>query len=124
MARIAIIEDNGANLTLMSYLLQAAGHVVEGYRDGYSGLEAVRRQAPDLLLCDIQLPRLSGYDLAREVRGDAKLAGMPLVAVTALAMQGDRELVLAAGYDGYIDKPIDPAKFAAQIAGFLEAPRP
>lgn len=119
MARLLVIEDNAASLELMTYLLAAAGHDVEGCRDGRSGLDAVRRRRPDLVLCDIQLPRLSGYDIAREVRGDASLGAVVLLAVTALAMSGDREKVLAAGFHGYIAKPIQPEQFAALVDEYL-----
>jgi len=121
MARILIIEDNAANLSLMSYLLTAHGHAVEGARDGLSGLYAARFNPPDLVLCDIQLPRLSGYELARTLRAEPALRELPLVAVTALAMRGDREQALAAGFSGYIEKPVQPETFAAEVEAFLPA---
>lgn len=119
MARILIIEDNAPNLNLMSYLLTASGHTVEGYRDGQSGLDAVRRQSPDLVLCDIQLPKLSGYQIAQALRADANLRTLPLAAVTALAMRGDRARGLAAGFDHYIEKPIEAETFVALVESFL-----
>lgn len=121
MARIVIIEDNAANLGLMSYLLEARGHRLTCRRDGLSGLDEVQREPPDLVLCDIQLPRLSGYEIARRLRADAVLCALPLVAVTALAMRGDRERALAVGFDGYIEKPIAPEAFGAQVEAFLPA---
>lgn len=122
MARILIIEDNAANLSLMSYLLSAVGHAPEGSRDGMSGLETARRTRPDLVLCDIQLPRCSGYEIARALRADEACRALPLVAVTAQAMRGDRERILAAGFDGYIEKPIAPESFSAQVEAHLPAP--
>jgi len=119
MARILIIEDNATNLNLMSYLLGASGHAIEGARDGQSGLQAARSNPPDLVLCDIQLPRISGYEIARTLRAEPGLRGLPLVAVTAMAMRGDREQGLAAGFDGYIEKPLQPETFAADVEGFL-----
>lgn len=119
MARILIVEDNAASLTLMSYLLTAAGHTLEGCRDGQSGLEAVRRQRPDLVLCDIQLPRLSGHELAQALRADPAFRDLPLVAVTAQAMRGDSDKALAAGFNGYIAKPLEPETFARQVETFL-----
>lgn len=119
MARILIIEDNAPNLNLMSYLLTASGHSVEGCRDGQSGLDAMRRQAPDIVLCDIQLPKLSGYQIAQAVRADASLHALPLVAVTALAMRGDRARGLAGGFDEYIEKPIEAETFVALVESFL-----
>lgn len=119
MARILIIEDNAANVALMSYLLTAAGHRPEVCRDGQAGLDAVRRQPPDLVLCDIQLPKVSGYEVARSLRADPAYRTLPLVAVTALAMRGDSERILAGGFDGYIAKPIQPESLAAQVEAFL-----
>lgn len=119
MARIIIIEDNAHNLSLMAYLLSAAGHVPVGFRDGQSGLDAVRREPPDLVLCDIQLPRLSGYEVATALRDDPALRTLPLVAVSALAMRGDRERALAAGFQGYIEKPLQPDTFVTQVEAYL-----
>ena len=122
MARVLVIEDNGPNLDLMSYLLQAHGHEVIPARDGGEGLDRLRAAPPDLIVCDIHLPRIDGYEVARRVKGDARLQSLPLVAVTALAMVGDREKVLAAGFDGYIAKPIVPETFVAQLQGYLSTP--
>lgn len=119
MARILIIEDNAANLSLMSYLLTAVGHTVEGSRDGMSGLAAALFTLPDLVLCDVQLPRLSGYEVVRTIRSEPALRELPVVAVTALAMRGDSEKGLAAGFSSYLEKPIQPETFAAQVESFL-----
>ncbi|MEW6210292.1 MAG: response regulator [Acidobacteriota bacterium] len=118
-ARILIIEDNPANLELMSYLLNAFGHLVTTSEDGETGLEAARRKPPDLIVCDVQLPGMSGYDVARYLKTDPLLKQVPLVAVTALAMMGDRDKVLSAGFDGYIAKPIAPETFVGQVESFL-----
>ena len=107
-ARILIIEDNEANLELMSYLLRAFGHSVVAARDGVRGLEMARSGEADLVLCDIQLPGIGGREIASRLRADAAFDRLPLIAVTALAMVGDRETMLAAGFDGYIAKPITP----------------
>jgi two-component system, cell cycle response regulator len=119
MARILIIEDNPTNLDLMSYLLTAFGHTTLAAHDGAEGLETARRQAPDLIVCDVQLPLLDGYEVARWLKSDAAMRATPLVAVTALAMVGDRDRVLAAGFDGYIAKPIAPETFVGQVEAFL-----
>ncbi len=118
-ARILIIEDNPANLELMSYLLKAFGHVLLTAQDGRTGLEIVRRERPDLIVCDIQMPGMDGHAVAREIKADPELRVIPLVAVTAFAMVGDRDKVLASGFDGYISKPIDPEAFVAQVETFL-----
>jgi CheY-like chemotaxis protein len=119
MARIVIIEDNSPNLELMSYLLLAHKHSVTGARDGEEGLAEVRREPPDVVVCDIHLPRMDGYEVARQLKGDAGLSKLPLIAVTALAMVGDREKILAAGFDGYVAKPIEPEAFVSQVEAFL-----
>jgi len=123
-ARILVIEDNDENLELMTYLLQAFGHSTVTARDGVEGLDAARREAPDLILCDLQMPRLDGFGVARELRRDARFAQTPLVAVTAFAMRDDRERVLAAGFDGYITKPIVPEEFVGQVEAFLRPAAP
>lgn len=118
-ARVLIIEDNPANRELMTYLLTAFGHSVLGAEDGRQGLEAARRERPDLIVCDVQLPDLDGFEVARRLQADAGLRSIPLVAVTALAMVGDRDRVLAAGFDGYVAKPINPETFVRQMEVYL-----
>jgi two-component system cell cycle response regulator len=119
MARILVIEDNAANLELMTYLLKAFGHSVLTAGDGSGGLEAARRESPELIICDIQLPGMDGYEVARQLKIEPALKCIPLIAVTALAMVGDRDRGLAAGFDAYISKPIEPEQFIAQIENFL-----
>ncbi len=111
MARVLVIEDNPVNLALMEYLLQSCGHEVLAAADGIDGLALLARQRPDVVLCDIEMPRLDGMGLARAVRNDPALAGIPLLAVTSNAMVGDRARILAAGFHDYIAKPIDPPEF-------------
>lgn len=123
MAHVLVIEDNPGSLALMSYLLGAFGHRVTTATDGVAGLEAVGRETPDLVVCDIHLPGVDGYEVARRLKADPVLGRVPLVAVSALAMVGDRERGLAAGFDGYISKPIEPGKFVAQVEAFLPAGR-
>ena len=118
-ARVLLIEDNRPSRELMSYLLNAFGHMTLEARDGVDGLEAIRRERPDLVLCDIDLPRLDGYALAGRVKADPEIRHIPLVAVTALAMVGDRDRALRAGFDGYIAKPIEPETFVPEIERFL-----
>jgi CheY-like chemotaxis protein len=119
VARIVVIEDNADNLALMVYLLEAFGHTVISAVDGASGLEAVPREIPDLVLCDLHLPGIDGYEVCRRLKADPVLRRIPLVAVTASAMAGDRDRGLAAGFDGYIAKPIDPERFVPRIERFL-----
>jgi two-component system, cell cycle response regulator len=119
MARILVIEDSPENLELMSYLLQAFGHVALRAADGEQGLEIARREMPDLIVCDIHLPKVDGYEVARQLKRCPVQCSIPLIAVTALAMVGDRDKVLAAGFDGYIAKPIVPKRFVEQVEAYL-----
>jgi two-component system, cell cycle response regulator len=119
LARILVIEDNPANLELMSYLLRAFGYAPQTAEDGAQGLEAIQRDPPDLIICDVHLPTMDGYEVARVLKLSANLRMIPLVAVTALAMVGDRDKVLTAGFDGYITKPINPETFVQQMEDFL-----
>ena len=121
MARILVVEDNPANLELITYLLEAFGHSAVPALDGENGLEAARREAPDLIICDMQMPRMDGYEMARCLKADPKLRAIPIVAVTAFAMVGDRDKVLAAGFDGYIAKPITPETFVEEVNAFETA---
>lgn len=122
-ARILIIEDNPTNLELMDYLLKSSGHEVLPAVDGEMGLELARSAAPDLIICDIQIPKLDGFAVARCLKADARLRYIPLVAITAFAMVGDRERMLAGGFDEYVSKPIDPQAFVAQMEAFLKPPQ-
>jgi len=119
-ARILIIEDKQANLDLMTYLLEAFGYAAGTAMDGAEGLESVRRDPPDLIVCDIHLPGMDGYEVARQLKAHPAHRNIPLIAVTALAMVGDREKVLASGFDGYIAKPIVPETFVSQVEVFLK----
>lgn len=118
-ARVLLIEDNRPSLELMSYLLHAFGHTAMEARDGLAGLEMIRAERPDLVVCDIDLPRLDGYALAGQAKADPAIRDIPLVAVTALAMVGDRDRALRAGFDGYLTKPIEPETFVQDIERYL-----
>ena len=120
-ACILIIEDDPANLALMGYLLKAFGHTVLTAIDGEQGLEAVRSEVPDLIVCDVQIPKLDGYEVAKQLKRHPILCKIPLIAVAALAMVGNREKLLAAGFDGYIPKPIDPETFVPEVEAFLHS---
>ena len=118
-ARILIIEDNSANMELMCYLLQAYGHVVLSASDGLLGCRMARSETPDLIICDIHLPRLDGFGVVGELKRDLCTALVPTIAVTAQAMVGDRDKLMQAGFDGYICKPIEPEVFVAQVDAYL-----
>ena len=123
-ARILVVDDNPANLDLMLYLLRAFGHEAEGVADGLAGFTAAFGGGFSLVLTDILMPGIDGYELVRRLKDDARLASTPVVAVTAFAMQGDRERIAAAGFDGYIAKPIEPQAFVSQIEGYLPRTSP
>ena len=105
----------------MAYLLTAFGHEAVEAHEGQEGIEKARRDKPDLILLDIHMPRMDGYEVARLLSVDRECSHIPIVAVTALAMVGDREKILASGFSGYIAKPIDPEAFSGQVQGFLGA---
>ena len=122
--RILVIEDNPTNMELARYVLEAFGYAVTQALDGEAGVELARAAPPDLVICDMQLPGIDGIEVAKRLRAQPALAHIPLVAVTAFAMLGDRERLLAAGFDGYISKPIDPQTFVPQVAAFLKSAPP
>ena len=119
MARILVVDDNASNLELALYLLRAFGHEAHGAADGAIGLEALRFTSFDLVLSDILMPHVDGYELLRQMRADSSLSACKVVAVTASAMVGDREKMIASGFDGYISKPIDPQGFVALVDSYL-----
>jgi len=120
-ARILIIEDTPHNLELMTYLLRASGHTVITAMTGLDGLALAHLERPDLIVLDVQLPDIDGYQVLARLRADRDLAARPVVAVTAYAMLGDRDAALVAGFDGYLSKPIDPVSFGRAIDARLSA---
>ena len=119
-ARILVVEDHPLNLRLVRDILEYRGHAVEAATSVEAARQALSGARPDLVLLDIQLPGGGGEALLREIRGSAALAGLPVIAVTALAMEGDRERLLHAGFDGYLSKPIDTRAFGPEIESFLK----
>jgi two-component system, cell cycle response regulator DivK len=118
--RVLLIEDNEQNRYLTTFLLQKHGFEVVEAEDGHRGIELAAREPFDLILLDIQLPTMDGYAVARELRRKGSLKDIPIVAVTSYAMAGDREKILAAGCDGYLEKPINPETFVAEISRHLQ----
>ena len=113
--KFLLIEDNEQNRYLATFLLERAGHRVVCAVDGPSGVELARAARPDVILLDIQLPIMDGYAVAGALRAIPELAAAPIIAVTSFAMVGDREKALDAGCAGYIEKPIDPETFVAEV---------
>jgi two-component system, cell cycle response regulator DivK len=122
--KILYIEDNEQNFYLVSVLLKTKGYEVVWARDGQEGINKADQYRPNLILLDIQLPYMDGYEVARRLRGNPELAGTPIVAVTSYAMTGDREKALEAGCSGYIEKPINPDTFLAQIDQYFPGTNP
>jgi two-component system cell cycle response regulator DivK len=118
---ILYIEDNPENRLLVKRVLEAEGYKIIEAETGMGGLTKAEKIKPDLILMDINLPELDGYELTRRLKQMKHLIGVPVVAMTANVMKGDREKTLAAGCDGYIQKPIDVDQLPVQIAHFLQA---
>lgn len=114
-----LVEDNENNRYLLTLLLQNAGLSVVIAADGRSALEIARRELPDVILLDIQMPEMDGYEVATQMKGDAELARIPIVGVSSFAMPGDREKAIQMGFAGYIEKPVDPEHFAETVVSIL-----
>jgi CheY-like chemotaxis protein len=119
--RILVIEDNEYSLYMLTFILTRHGYDVVQARDGRDGIALASQVEPALILLDIQLPIVDGYAVAQTLRRTPGLAQLPIIAVTSYAMAGDREQILAAGCTDYIEKPIDPDTFMAQIEAYLSA---
>lgn len=118
-ATILIIEDDDASRELVKYLLEVAGYPTLGAEDGRTGVQKALEARPDLVLCDLQMPVMNGYEVARYLRDAPGWRRVPLIAVTAFSMPGDRESALLAGFDDHITKPIVPETFVAQVEAYL-----
>lgn len=118
--RILIVEDNPDTSDLLRYLLEAFGHSVELAWNGVEALRSARETAPDLILCDIQLPEMDGHEIVRRLKQDRELQTIPVIALTAFAMVGDRDRILASGFNGYLSKPISPETFVPEVEAFIE----
>ncbi len=117
-----LIEDNEQNRYLATFLLERHGYTVVSATDGPRGIELARSLRPDLILLDIQLPGMDGHAVARALRAIPELRATPVIAVTSYAMVGDRERSLAAGCNGYIEKPINPETFVSEIERHFTPP--
>ncbi len=115
MKTVLVIEDNAENLRLMTYVLNRAGYQVISAGNGEEGVEMAVQELPFFIIMDIQLPGISGIEAARRIRASKVDGTIPIIAVTSFAQKGDREKALAAGCDGYFEKPFDPLTLMAQI---------
>ena len=119
MTNILVAEDNATNRELFRELLQTRGYSVVEACDGREALAMIERSRPDIVLLDIGMPVLDGFAVLRAIRENPRLAALPVLAVTAYAMQGDRERVLSSGFDGYLSKPINAKLLAEEIERLL-----
>jgi two-component system, cell cycle response regulator DivK len=119
MPKILLVEDNEMNRDMLSRRLRRRGYEVLIAEDGQQGVDMARAEQPDLVLMDMSLPVKDGWEATREIKADAALAAMPVIALTAHAMAGDRERVLAAGCDDYDTKPIDLERLLGKITSLL-----
>jgi two-component system cell cycle response regulator DivK len=124
MSRVLVIEDNADNMLLTVMLLQSVGHEVLTAVDAEAGLTLARQEHLDLILMDVQLPGMDGLAATALLKADEATRGIPVVALTALAMKGDEERIRAAGCDGYIAKPMRMHEFLAAVAMYLAAALP
>lgn len=118
---VLLIEDNEQNSYLTTFILESHGFEVLSANDGAKGISLAKEITPNLILLDIQLPLMDGYEVAAQLRNIETLNDVPIIAVTSYAMSGDREKCLAAGCNGYIEKPINPETFISEISVFLKA---
>ena len=119
MTKILIAEDNPVNRELLRELLEIRGYVVEEACDGEEALRMIERAQPDLLLLDIGMPLVDGFGVVSKIRENPRLASLPVVAVTAYAMQGDREKILNSGFNGYLSKPVNARALAEELERLL-----
>jgi two-component system, cell cycle response regulator DivK len=117
--RILVIEDTEDNRQIVRDLLESAGYELIEALDGLEGVAAAERENPDLILMDIQLPGIDGYEATRRIRAIPALAKVPIIAVTSYALSGDEAKTRAAGCDGYVAKPFSPRQLLAKIREFL-----
>ncbi len=124
MPTVLIVEDNERNMRLMRLLLRPHGYDLLEAADGREALATVEQHTPDIILVDIQLPDVDGLEITRRLRQEERFATTPIVALTAYAMPGDREMFLRAGCTGYVAKPIDTRAFPDIIAAYLDGRAP
>jgi two-component system, cell cycle response regulator DivK len=118
--QILVVEDNERNMRLFCDVLQASGYRTLEATTGESAVELALEHGPDLVLMDIQLPDIDGVEALARLRADERSASLTVLALTAQAMEGDRERFLAAGFDGYLSKPVDIAEFVATVKRYCE----
>jgi CheY-like chemotaxis protein len=109
--RVLLVEDNYDNFEMVRFLLERADYTVVGARNGREAVTAARELKPDVILMDLSLPEMDGWEAAREIKSDPEISGIPLIALTAHTLPGDRQKAMEAGFDNYISKPINVPAF-------------
>lgn len=109
--RVLLVEDNYDNYEMVRFLLERAGYTVIGARTGREAVTAAKEHKPDVILMDLSLPEMDGWEAAREIKNDPEIANIPLIALTAHTLPGDRKKALEFGFDDYISKPINVPAF-------------
>jgi len=117
--RVLVVEDDAQNSYLIGFILEKSGYEVVTAVDGEQALAEVEKVLPDLILMDMLLPKMNGYEATRRIKARPEAKQIPIVALTAYSMKGDREKILESGCDGYISKPIDPETFVAEMEGYF-----
>jgi two-component system cell cycle response regulator DivK len=120
--RILVVEDQDDNMQILRDLLGSVGYEIIEARDGAEGVKAAKAERPDLILMDIQLPVLDGYEATRQIKADTELRAIPIVVVTSYALSGDEAKARDAGCDGYVPKPYSPRQLLAKIKQYLPEP--
>jgi len=119
MRRILFVEDNESNIYLMKFILEKNGFEVIVAKDGIRGVEMAKQEKPELIVMDIQLPKIDGYEATKRIKKIPELKDIPIIAVTSYAMTGDREKTLKAGCTDYIEKPINPESFINIVKKYI-----
>ncbi len=120
MSRILVVDDNELNLQLTCITLELAGHEILSSANGRDAVAIAESEPVDLILMDLRMPVMDGRQAMKQIKSNSQTQHIPIVALTASAMKGEREQLLASGFDGYIDKPIDVNSFARTVAQFLK----
>jgi len=118
-ARILLVEDNANNRYLAKFLLERDGLTVDTAENGFQAIEMAAKVKPDLIVMDIQMPEMDGYETAMRLKNDPALSPIPIVGVSSYAMPGDREKAIRSGFAGYIEKPVNPETFSRDIMSYL-----
>jgi two-component system cell cycle response regulator DivK len=119
--RVLVVEDDAQNSYLIGFILEKSGYEVVTACDGEQAIAEEEKAVPDLILMDMLLPKMNGYEATRQIKARPDTNSVPIVALTAYSMKGDREKILESGCDGYISKPIDPETFVSEMEAYFRA---